>query len=469
MKSLMPIACLLDVARTEWGAKAPIPGFSLYNPGDAAAVIEIRQDEGRRLAYDPPVLLLDARNRQILARSGSPAAATQTRSTLYGLHLAHFAGPGLRWLFFGSGLIVASGVILWAIKERPKHAKAGRIGFGLRLVDALNIGAVAGLPIAFAAYFWGKQLIPVSAAERPEQEAAVFFLAWAAALLGAFVWPKRAMWAWQLYLGAALLVLLPLLNALTTDAHLGKTVPAGDWALAGVAAHWAACWHWPRGACSAGNRGETPVGAVWREARHAGTQAPAAQRRLAAAGRGVRLLRDSAGLEHRPGAMAGHAQRQRRAADLRPAAVPAARHRAAGAGGAAVGAGRGAAVLSRYAARPGYRDTGIAMPNPPPAHADRRMPVLAVPLGEKAESRGPGCAGDRELQPQRGNRRLAARAHWMPSSLALADPVSPCGVGDRSPACRCCCARNCPSSAIRKASGTACRWPRCLPWPTRWA
>ncbi|WP_409976688.1 PepSY domain-containing protein [Xanthomonas graminis] len=116
MKSLMPIARLLDVARTEWGAQAPIAGFSLYNPGDAAAVIEIRQDEGRRLAYDPPVLLLDARNRQILARSGSPAAATQTRSTLYGLHLAHFAGSGLRWLFFGSGLLsclmVTSGVIL---------------------------------------------------------------------------------------------------------------------------------------------------------------------------------------------------------------------------------------------------------------------------------------------------------------------------------------------------------------------
>jgi hypothetical protein len=139
---------------------------------------------------------------------------------------------------FGSGLLgclmVASGVILWAVKERPKHAKAGRIGVGLRLVDALNIGTVAGLPIAFAAYFWGNRLIPVSAAERPEQEAAVFFLAWTAALLGAFVWPKRAMWAWQLYLGAALLVLLPVLNALTTDAHLGKTVPAGDWALAGV-------------------------------------------------------------------------------------------------------------------------------------------------------------------------------------------------------------------------------------------
>ncbi|SBV87963.1 hypothetical protein XTGNCPPB3709_1895 [Xanthomonas translucens pv. graminis] len=95
----LPIARLLDVARAEWGAQAPIAGFSLYNPDDAAAVIEIRQGEGRRLAYDPPVLLLDAGNGQIPARSGIPGAAAQTRSTLYGLHLAHFAGSGLRWLF----------------------------------------------------------------------------------------------------------------------------------------------------------------------------------------------------------------------------------------------------------------------------------------------------------------------------------------------------------------------------------
>jgi uncharacterized iron-regulated membrane protein len=234
----LPIARLLDVARAEWGAQAPIAGFSLYNPADAAAVIEIRQGDGQRLAYDAPTLLLDAGSGRLLARSGGAGAAAQTRNTLYGLHLAHFAGPGLRWLFFGSGLLgclmVASGVILWAIKERPKHAKAGRIGMGLRLVDALNIGTVAGLPIAFAAFFWGNRLLPLHLAERPDQEAAVFFLAWASALLGAFVWPKRAMWAWQLYLGAALFALLPLLNTATTDAHLGNSLAAGDWALAGV-------------------------------------------------------------------------------------------------------------------------------------------------------------------------------------------------------------------------------------------
>ncbi len=73
--------------------------------------------------------------------------------------------------------MVASGVVLWAVKERPKHAKSGRTGFGLRLVDALNIGTVAGLPIAFAAYFWGNRLLPLDIAERASAEANVFFYA----------------------------------------------------------------------------------------------------------------------------------------------------------------------------------------------------------------------------------------------------------------------------------------------------
>ena len=41
------------------------------------------------------------------------------------------------------------------------------------------------------------------------------------------------MWAWQLYLGAALFALIPLLTAFTTDAHLGVTLRNGDWVLAG--------------------------------------------------------------------------------------------------------------------------------------------------------------------------------------------------------------------------------------------
>ncbi|MCY1463696.1 hypothetical protein D9M71_816280 [compost metagenome] len=41
------------------------------------------------------------------------------------------------------------------------------------------------------------------------------------------------MWAWQLYVGAATFVLIPVINALTTHAHLGVSLRTGDWVLAG--------------------------------------------------------------------------------------------------------------------------------------------------------------------------------------------------------------------------------------------
>ncbi len=232
----VPIQQLLDSARAHWKG-ADVAGFTVYRPGAANAVIDISQRDGRRLSIDTPALRFDAVTGALLQASPASGGATQTRGVLYGLHLARFADWGLRALFFLSGLVgclmVASGVVLWAVKERPRHAKAGRIGFGLRLVDALNIGAVAGLPIAFAAYFWGNRLLPVQLAERADAEANVFFYAWGAALLAAFIWPRRTMWAWQLYLAAALFALIPVLNALTTHAHLGVSVPAGDWVLAG--------------------------------------------------------------------------------------------------------------------------------------------------------------------------------------------------------------------------------------------
>ncbi|HBK45697.1 MAG TPA: hypothetical protein DDZ67_04540, partial [Xanthomonadaceae bacterium] len=234
--SMLPLEQLVARARSEWKG-AEVGSVAVNHPGDAHASVAVtRHSEG--LSVDAPSILFDGVSGQVMMRTGSPGGATQTRGVMYGLHMAEFAKPFLRLLFFGSGLLgclmVASGVVLWAVKERPKHQKAGRIGFGLRLVDSLNIGAVAGLPIAFASFFWANRLVPVEAAARAELEVDIFFWAWAAALLAAFAWPRRAMWAWQLYAGALLFAGVPLVNALTTRIHLGVTLPAGNWALAGV-------------------------------------------------------------------------------------------------------------------------------------------------------------------------------------------------------------------------------------------
>ena len=234
--AMLPLARLLAQAQAEWPGTG-IGTVAVSHPGDAHAGV-VFSASAPGISETVPSLRFDAVSGRLLERSGEPGGATRIYGVLMGLHLAHFADPALRLLFFACGLLgclmVASGAVLWATKERPKHLKAGRIGFGLRLVDALNIGAIAGLPIAFAAYFWGNRLLPVGMAGRADMEANVFFLAWGVAIVAAFAWPKRAMWAWQLYAGALLFAGIPLLNALTTGIHLGVTIPAGLWSLAGV-------------------------------------------------------------------------------------------------------------------------------------------------------------------------------------------------------------------------------------------
>jgi len=232
-----PIAELLASARLAWEGKA-VESFRIDHPGDAAETVSVYQRDGRRLSYETPGVRLNVATGQIIAHSGRAGAASETRGVLYGLHIARFADPVLRLLLFASGLLgclmVASGAVLWGIKERAKHLKSGRIGVGLRLVDALNIGAVGGLPLAFASYFWANRLVPLHIEARPDMEARVFFLAWAFAIVAGFVRPRRQTWAWLLYMAAGLFTLIPLLNALTTHVHLGVTLPQGDWALAGV-------------------------------------------------------------------------------------------------------------------------------------------------------------------------------------------------------------------------------------------
>ncbi|PSD23687.1 hypothetical protein C7E12_22225, partial [Stenotrophomonas maltophilia] len=74
-----------------------------------------------------------------------------------------------------AGLPIAFAAYFWGNRLLPlqiaERSSAEATGFGLRLVDALNIGTVAGLPIAFAAYFWGNRLLPLQIAERSSAEA----------------------------------------------------------------------------------------------------------------------------------------------------------------------------------------------------------------------------------------------------------------------------------------------------------
>jgi len=62
---------------------------------------------------------------------------------------------------------------------------------------------------------------------RPQEEIACFFGAWALAAIVAQLQPSRTMWRIQLAAGAFLFCTLPVLNVFTTDSHLGASLFMG--------------------------------------------------------------------------------------------------------------------------------------------------------------------------------------------------------------------------------------------------
>ena len=61
------------------------------------------------------------------------------------------------------------------------------------------------------------------------------FIVWTSMLLHAFVRLGGRAWVEQLWIATAAFGPLTVLNALTTDKHLGVTLPAGVWDLTGFA------------------------------------------------------------------------------------------------------------------------------------------------------------------------------------------------------------------------------------------
>ncbi|MGJ7566992.1 PepSY-associated TM helix domain-containing protein [Variovorax sp. GB1R11] len=238
---LAPLAPMLAQASAHWNGAA-VGRITVHQPNDANAVVSLTRAEGPQLSYDQPSMQFNGATGALIGAFGDvPRPAAQTRGVLYGLHIGRFGDPLVRALFFLSGLagclMVATGLLLWAVKERQKFAKTlkqgGRIGFGLRLVDGLNVGAVAGLPVAMAAFFWANRLVPVDVAERGAVEIRWFFIVWGATAVLGLLRPTLRMWQAQLAFGALLFVLLPVLNAFTGPAPLTVSLRSGPSAVAG--------------------------------------------------------------------------------------------------------------------------------------------------------------------------------------------------------------------------------------------
>ncbi|MGE0254799.1 MAG: PepSY-associated TM helix domain-containing protein [Alphaproteobacteria bacterium] len=235
---LLPLGDALTRAEHEFGADQ-VRSLNVVAPGDAAAVIHAtrRVDDRLRLAGDR--VAFDGVTGAVLDRRTEYAPVAHLQRVMAGLHFAQFGGAPMRWLYFlaatGGAVMFATGLVLFAVKRRHRHAESATAARAYRFADAMTVAGVAGLLAAGAAYLWANRLLPATLDGREVWEVRAFYGVWALALGHAMLRGGGARaWAEQLAVAGGLCLLLPVVNALTATHHLGATLAAGDWRLAGV-------------------------------------------------------------------------------------------------------------------------------------------------------------------------------------------------------------------------------------------
>lgn len=235
-----PLASVEDMVRQaqeRWG-KDNVGRVTFVHPGDAAARVAVARGEAGRVSMSPQYMEFDGTTGKLLNVRDSVGAAAETRGVLYALHLGRFSDTQTRWLYFlvsfmGTAM-VGTGLVMWTVKRRSRLRDPERPHFGFRLVERLNIAGIAGLSVAMTAFLWANRLLPHPMEARAEWEIHAFFAVWALALLHALLRPAKTAWVEQLSAAAALLFLLPVLNALTTQRPLWLSLAQGDWVFAGI-------------------------------------------------------------------------------------------------------------------------------------------------------------------------------------------------------------------------------------------
>lgn len=211
---------------------------TVQNPGDANALITVIRERYDVRRGTEQLVFDGVTGARIDTTAAVSFPAHAVNDTLIGLHEGLFAGPMLRWLYFLSGLVgtavVATGLILWTAKRRARQAQTLRDQRGLWLMERLNAGVITGLLMGIGAYLLANRLLPVDMPARGLWEPHMLFATWAVATIYALFLPPRQAWTRLLAMTSGIFLLLPLVNALTTQRHLGVTLPHGDWQLAGV-------------------------------------------------------------------------------------------------------------------------------------------------------------------------------------------------------------------------------------------
>lgn len=232
-QKLQPI---LSQVQQQWATN--IGSVNFYPAkGEQPAKVEFYKASSDAIARTRQSLAFDLNTGQILTDqvSHQDKAPLLFSNVVLGLHEGLFATPLLRWMYVITGFVgtamIATGLILWTVKRRPKQIKNGKMSFGHGLVERLNIGMIVGLSLGIAVYFWANRLLPVAMEGRAAWELHSLFITMLLVFIYSYCRPIGQAWFEVLSLTAVALLLLPLLNAITTDKHMWATFIHGDWVL----------------------------------------------------------------------------------------------------------------------------------------------------------------------------------------------------------------------------------------------
>lgn len=195
---LAPLGPMLHEAQRRFGG-APVGRVYVLNPGDSGAVVTVFRADASVVGYMPAEISFDGTNGRMLGEWAENRAAIQTYNVVYGLHMGRFAPSLTRWLYFLGGamltLAIASGLVLWIVKRREKAP----LSLANRILERLNVGVLAGVPLGGVAFLLANRLLPLGLTERAASEISIaLWTAGAALLVGAVLPPK---WGWPLLLG----------------------------------------------------------------------------------------------------------------------------------------------------------------------------------------------------------------------------------------------------------------------------
>lgn len=238
---IVSVPTLIRKAESAWGT-GQIQTVNLEQHDGEPPEVLLSQVQGRSLDFwNSATLRFNADTGEALSeepRVGGSALLTQ--GVIFNLHEGLFADIWGRWLYFIAGLLgcamIGTGLVLWTVKRRKYHMAAGLEGgehFGVRLVETLNVTTIAGLPLAMAAYFLANRLLPVEMTDRAAWEVHTLFAVWLGTLFYALARPLVRAWVELLWGCCLTYAFVPVVNALTTNRHLGRSLLARDWVFAG--------------------------------------------------------------------------------------------------------------------------------------------------------------------------------------------------------------------------------------------